>query len=224
MFEDEIQLERRSSFMSLILLFSLVAVIVGLVAYVVMDIRAKKDLTAAEAGNVAVAALHAQGPAFVHFHGGTVMPSVDEKPRDPHYRLLQDAGIVNVGKVVGGGLHVTLTPKGESLVTSLPGYKTWKNTDGSVSYTVPLAERQLVQISRVTMTDVNHAVVEYSWKWVPNAVGNFFDASGPLVKKFNTWDRATLIDKYGADFFSGNPTRANLSVMRTRQGWQIATE
>ena len=52
MFEDEIQLERRSSFMSLILLFSLVAVIVGLVAYVVMDIRAKKDLTAAEAGNV----------------------------------------------------------------------------------------------------------------------------------------------------------------------------
>ena len=83
MFEDEIQLERRSSFMSLILLFSLVAVIVGLVAYVVMDIRAKKDLTAAEAGNVAVAALHAQGPATVHFHGGTVTPSVDEKPRDP---------------------------------------------------------------------------------------------------------------------------------------------
>ena len=34
----------------------------------------------------------------------------------------------------------------------------------------------------------------------PGVMGEFLDASGPLVKSFNTWDRGTLIDKFNAKF------------------------
>ena len=40
--------------------------------------------------------------------------------------------------------------------------------------------------------------------------GDLFDAAGPAVKAFNTWDRSTLIDKYGANFYHDPaPTRVN---------------
>ena len=51
-----------------------------------------------------------------------------------------------------------------------------------------------------------------------------FDAAGGQVKVFNTWDRATLIEKYGADFYHGDPTRATVNLVRTDKGWKIATE
>jgi hypothetical protein len=152
------------------------------------------------------------------------MPSVDEKPRDPHYRLLEKIGVVKTAKTSGGGTMVTVTPLGERLTASIPGFKKWKNADGTTSYAIPVAERQLVDVSKITMNGVNDAIVEYTWKWVPNKLGDDFDAAGSLVKSFNTWDRATLIDKYGADFYHGDPTRASVNLVRTDKGWKIATE
>jgi hypothetical protein len=168
--------------------------------------------------------LKSEGPATAHFHAGLVMPSVDEKPRDPHYRLLEKAGVVKTAKTSGGGTMVTLTPLGERMAASIPGFKKWKNTDGTTSYAFPLAERQLVEVSKVTMNGVNDALVEYTWKWVPNQLGDDFDAAGSLVKSFNTWDRATLIEKYGADFFHADPKRANVNLARRDKGWRVATE
>ncbi|HLK32558.1 MAG TPA: hypothetical protein VKT29_05670, partial [Terriglobales bacterium] len=184
----------------------------------------RQPMTAKEATGVVQSILTSQGPAVTHFHGGLVMPSVDEKPRDPHYRLLEKAGVVKTAKAAGGGTMVSMTPLGDRIMTSIAGVKKWKNADGTTSFAVPLAQRQLVEISKVTMNGVNDAVVDYTWKWVPNQLGDDFDAAGDLVKSFNTWDRATLIDKYGADFYHGDPTKATVSLVRTDKGWKIATE
>lgn len=224
MFEEEVRLEKQSSILPLLLLLSLMAAVLGVVAYVVLEIRARQPLTAKEASGVVERVLKAQAPAVAHFHGGLVMPSVDEKPRDPHYRLLEKAGVVKTGKAAGGGTMVKVTPTGERLASSIPGFKKWKNADGTISYAIPLAERQLVAISKVTMNGVNNAVVEYTWKWIPNQLGDDFDAAGNMVKAFNTWDRATLIEKYGADFYHGDPTRAGVNLVRTDKGWKVATE
>ena len=55
------------------------------------------------------------------------------------------------------------------------------------------------------MSGVNYVTIEYTWKWVPNQMGDLFDAGGSLVKGFNLWDRETLINKYEADFYNGKP-------------------
>ena len=224
LFEAEVKLEKQSSILPLLLLLSLMAAVLGVVAYVVLEIRARQPLSSTEASTVVKSILQAQGPATTHFHAGLVMPSVDEKPRDPHYRLLEKVGIVKTAKTSGGGTMVTVTPLGERLATSISGFKKWKNADGTTSYAIPVAERQLVDVSKITMNGVNDAIVEYTWKWVPNKLGDDFDAAGSLVKSFNTWDRATLIDKYGADFYHGDPTRASVNLVRTDKGWKVATE
>ena len=224
LFEAEVKMEKQSTVLPLLLLLSLMAAVLGVVAYVVLEIRARQPLSTKEASSVVESILKAQGPAVTHFHAGLVMPSVDEKPRDPHYRLLEKAGLVKTSKAAGGGTMVTLTPAGERLATSIPGFKKWKNADKTTSYAIPLAEHQLVEISKVTMNGVNDAVVQYTWRWVPNQLGDDFDAAGQQVKSFNTWDRATLIEKYGADFYHGDPTRASVNLVRTDKGWKIATE
>ena len=223
-FEAEIKMEKRSSILPLLLLLSLMAAVLGVVAYVVLEVRARQPLSSKEAEPVVRNILQAQGPAIIHFHAGLVMPSVDEKPRDPHYRLLEKIGAVRTAKAAGGGTMVRLTPAAEQLFNSISGVKKWKNADGTTSYAIPLAQRQLVAISKITMNGVNNAVVEYTWKWVPNQLGDDFDAGGERVRSFNTWDRATLIEKYGADFYHGDPARASVSLMRGDKGWKIATE
>src|SRR5690348_1705757 len=159
LFEAEVKMEKQSSILPLLLLLSLMAAVLGVVAYVVLEIRARQPLSTKQAASVVESIIKAQGPAITHFHAGLVMPSVDEKPRDPHYRLLEKAGLVKTAKTTGGGTMVTLTPLGQRLATSISGFKKWKNTDGTTSYAIPLADRQLVEISSVTMSGVNDAAV-----------------------------------------------------------------
>ena len=61
-------------------------------------------------------------------------------------------------------------------------------------------------------------------KFAKLPLGNLFDASGTMVKSFNTWDRSTLIQKYAANFYHGDATRVSLSLVKGDNGWQIATE
>ena len=75
-----------------------------------------------------------------------------------------------------------------------------------------------------TMANPSHAIVEFTWKWEPNQLGEAFDASGPLVKSFNTWERGTLIQKYAADFYHANPVRTTVTLAKVGKGWQIAAE
>jgi hypothetical protein len=221
MFEAEVGSQRRSSFMPVLLLVCLVGAIASMVTYVVFQVREKTPLSAQQANAIVTAALQGPGPAIIHFRSGLVVSSVDEKTGDPNYRLLEKAGILKVAKAPHDAELISVTPGGEQLVAAIPGFKKWKDADGTFIYQVPLAQRQLVSITDIKMNGVNNAVVQYTWKWVPNQMGDLFDAGGTAVKSFNLWDRQTLINKYEAAFYHGDPTKSTLPLMRTDQGWKI---
>jgi hypothetical protein len=138
---------------------------------------------------------------------------------------LEKAGIVKLGKASQHGVPVALTSDGQKLLSEIPNVSQVKEKDGTDLYVVPLAERRLVDISKITMNSPTRATIIYSWKWEPNRLGNLFDASGSLVKSFNTWDRSTLIDKYGANFYHGDPTKVQIVLTKPDNGpWQPFVE
>ena len=224
MFEAEVAMERRSSFAPLILMMCLVAAIVGLAGYVILQVRERTPLSAEQANRIVVAKLQGSGPAIIHFRTGLVKPSTDEKPGDPNYRLLEKAGIVKLAKAAKGSVAVSITPDGERLITGLPGFKKSKEPDGTFLYQAPVAQRQFVSIAGVNMIGVNSATVDYNWKWVPNQLGDVFDAGGPMVKSFNMWERQTLINKYEADFYHGTSARSTLALVRNGKEWKIPAQ
>jgi hypothetical protein len=224
MFEDEIKMEEKSSgIIPLLLVLALAFAIIGGGAYLYFD--SKKALSPQEAATLVASILKAQGPATVHFHSGYVKPSVDEKPRDPHYRLLEYAGLLKLAPVKGkDAMQVTLTPVANATFMKIPDVIQKKELDGTTSYTVPLADRKLVQVSKVIMKAPQLAQVEYTWQWQPTKLGDIFDASGSLFAKLNTWDRSTLIQKYGADFYHAQPQTATIAFVRGQKGWKVYTE
>ncbi len=226
MFEQELEMEKsQSSVVPLLLIVCLLISVVGVAGYYLIQTRkviSKQDATA-----IVAVSLKEQGPATVRFRTGMIKASVDEKPHDPHYRLLEKAGIIKVGKDTGTYGQITpvmITPQGERLLAELTDVSKVNDKDGTVSYVVPLAQRQLVEIAKVTMNSPSRASVEFVWKWEPNKLGNLFDASGSMVKGFNTWDRATLIQKYGANFYHSDPTRVVIALVKGSSGWQINNE
>lgn len=74
------------------------------------------------------------------------------------------------------------------------------------------------------MTGMGRATAEFTWGWDPNEVGEMLDASGSLVKSFNTWDRGTLIDKYGVKFYHDAPTKAVIAFVRGDGEWKVSSE
>jgi len=222
MFEAEVEMERRSSFLPLVLMMCLVTAIVGLAAYVLLQVRERMPLSTQQASGIVT--LQGPGPAIIHFRTGLVKHSTDVKPGDPNYRLLEKAGIVKLAKALRGSVLVSITPEGERLMTGLPGFTKSKEADGAFSYQAPLAQRQFVSIVGVNMNGGNNAIVEYNWKWVPNQLGDVFDAGGPLVKSFNLWERQTLINKYEADFYRGNPTKSTIALVRNGREWKISAQ
>ena len=223
MFEQEIEMEKHySSVVPLLLVGALVVATVSVTLYYL--IQSRQTLTTQEDTNLAVEVLKAQGPATVKFHTGAVVPSMDDKPGDPHYRLLEKAGVVKLEKTKGRTAPVALTPKGEGLLKQISGVKQFNEKDGTEAYVVPLAERKLLTVSNVTMTSAGRARVQFTWKWETNVLGESFDASGPALKAFNTWDRATLIQKYGAAFYHEAPKTVVIAAVKTDKGWQLASE
>jgi len=219
MFEAEVEMERRSSFLPLVLMVCLLVLIVGTVGYVVYQVRSKTPLNAEQATPIIAAALQRLGPATIHFSVG-VVPA--EEAIEPNYKLLQKAGIVKLAKPAKGTVTVALTPEGETLLNGIPGFKKSEPKDSSFSCQAPVAQRQLLGIAGVEMNG-DRATVAYNWKWLPNALGDTFDAGGPLVKSFGMWERQTLINKYQADFYHGDPTRSTLTLVRQDKGWKLPT-
>ena len=223
MFEQELELEKKTStVVPLLLIVVLILSIVGVAVYYLLQSR--QVLSQGDAQQVVVASLKNMGPVTIHFETGLVKASVEEKPRDPNYRLLEKAGLITLGKDKDWKTPVALTAKGRDLFANIPGVSKSKDKDGADIYVVPIAERKFAGISKITMTGTGRATVEYLWKWETNQLGELFDASGPLVKGFNTWDRATLISKYGANFYHAEPTRVGLALVKGDKGWQIAVE
>jgi hypothetical protein len=224
MFEQEIEMEQRqSSVVPLLLIILMIVAFVGVAAYYV--VQNQKVLPVSEASSLITKSLKETGPVPIQFRTGMVIASVAERPHGPNYRLLEKAGLLNVGKDKGRATPVTLTAEGRKLMADLPGVSKTKDAkDGTDIYTVPVAERVLSGTPQIKMLGMGRAKAEFAWAWAPNQVGEFLDASGPLVKSFSTWDRGTLIDKFNAKFYHGEPTKAVLYFARGDKGWQIAAE
>jgi hypothetical protein len=220
MFEQELELEKHeSSVVPLLMVVALITVIVGVAGYYLWENQ--QVVSTYEASSLAMAALNAQGPAVIRFHTGVITPSVDLKPRDPNYRLLDKAGLLKLGRDKGRSTPVVLTSVGETRLREIGGVHKMREKDGTDSYLVPIAERRLLAVDKVTMINPQRAIVEFSWKWDPNSLGDVFDASGPLVKSFSSWERAMLIDKYGANFYHGEAKEAVITVAKSDHGWGI---
>jgi hypothetical protein len=95
MFEAEVEMERRSSVLPLLLMMCLVVAIVGLAGYVILQVRGT-PLSAQKASVIVTAALQQRAPTVIHFRTGPVKPSGDDQLDGPNYRLLEKAGIVKV--------------------------------------------------------------------------------------------------------------------------------
>jgi hypothetical protein len=223
MFEQELAMEKKgSSIIPLLLIVGLIVGIVGVSLYFVIESR--RVLSTAEATPIVVALMAGQKPATLHFETGNIKADGSEKLREPHYRLLETEGYLKIGKPSGSKTPVSLTPQGQAFLAEIAGVKQSKNKDGNDEYAVPLGQRKLVEVSKVTMESANKAVIEYSWKWEPTKAGDLLDAAGPAVKQFNTWDRSTLIDKYGAAFYHGEPTKVAMTVVKNYYGWKVSNE
>lgn len=220
MFEAELEMERKSSSFGPVLFIALlVGVIAGGIFYVVHETR--KAMTEPEATQLVNAILKSKGAATLHFRTGYVVQNVEEKPFDPHYKLLEKAGLIKTAKK-GIGLQVVLTPAGEQVLGSIKGVSRTKRSEGGEAIVVPLAERKLVAITKLNVVTPSKAVVDYTWKWDPNKLGDVFDASSKLVETFNVWDRQTLIKDYGVDFYHADPKPEEFTFLRGNTGWSIA--
>ena len=224
LFAAEIEMQgRNSSFLPIVLILGLLFVVGGTVFYVVKG--ARDVLTVPVATSTVTQILNSEATASVRFSSGTVVASVNEKPFDPQYKLLAKAGIVVTKPKGSTALIVNLTAPGEQLLAAINGVQKDKKSDGTTSYKVPLATRQLVSIDKVTMIKPHLATVDYTWKWEANRLGKEFDASGSLVQSFTTWDRATLIKSYGVDFYSGAPAKASIILVEGNNGtWKPYVE
>lgn len=217
LFAAEIEMEEKSgNFMPLVLILGLVIVVGGTIFYFVKG--AREVLSVPVATTAVNQIMAAQSPSTVRFSTGTVVSNMNEKPLDPHYKLLAKAGIVTTKPKGYNSLIVALNPAGEKLFSQIGGVQKVTNPDKTVTYIVPLAERKLVEVNKVTMIKPHLAQVDYTWKWVPNRLGQEFDASGSLVKSFSTWDRSTLIKSYGVDFYGAAPTKASIVLMEGNDG------
>ena len=224
MFEQEVEMEQRqSSVVPLLLIIAMIMAFVGVAGYYVVQNR--KVLPVTEASSLIASWLKQDGPVTIQFKVGSVVASVEDRPHDANYRLLEKAGLIKIGKDKGRITPIAMTAEGTKLFTEILGVTQAKDPkDGTTAYVVPVAVRTLVGTPNVTMTGMGRATAEFTWGWEPNRMGEMLDASGPLVKSFNTWDRGTLIDKYGVKFYHGAPTKAVVAFVRGDNGWKVSAE
>jgi hypothetical protein len=222
MFEQEMQMEKRqSTIIPLLLIVVLIVGVVGVAVYFLAENR--KVLTPAEATPVIQRTLDNQAPATVHFRTGTISADSSEDPSRPHYRLLEKAGYITIGKAVKGNIPVSLTPQGQAFLDGIAGVEHVRK-DGNDDYIIPLAYRKFIQVGKITMQPPGNAVVEYTWKWEPTKGGDLFDAEGPMVQSFGTYERAMLIERYGANTYHAGPSTVAVLVVQGDKGWEVNTK
>lgn len=223
LFQEELELEKKEGrgLGPMIIIIFMVAAVVGVVGWLIHQQmqQLKPELATQFVGK----SLQARGPATVSFHTGTLPADMTEGPSQPHYALLEKAGVLKVTRPKKGPVTVQLTPEGEKLIAGIDGVKkvTEKQT---TAYTVPLATRKLLGVDNIKKVTAQKFEVSYRWQWAPNELGNKFDAGGDLVKSFPAYARSVLINKHGADRYHDPPTKETIFVVKEDAGWRITTE
>jgi hypothetical protein len=120
MFEQELEMEQRqSSVVPLLLIIAMILAFVGVAAYYI--VQNQRVLPTAVAGNLIAASLKKDGPVTIQIRTGNVVGSVQDRPHDPNYRLLEKAGLIKIGKDRGRVTPIILTPAGQRLLAEIPG-------------------------------------------------------------------------------------------------------
>jgi hypothetical protein len=226
LFAAEIAMEKKG--LNLFPVFLILALVVVLGGFIFYFVRSATEVLTVPVATTAIGdILKAQPPPAVHFSTGTVDPSIGGGP-ELNYKLLEKAGVIAITAPKAKGsysLTVNMTGPGETLLNSIDGVTKAKNSGGTTTYTVPLAVRHLVSVDKVTMVKPHLAQVAYTWRLVPNRLGQDFDASGSLVQGFSSWERTNLIRSYGVDFYGAGPTKASIVLMESDNGvWKPYTE
>lgn len=187
-------------------------------------LESDKVLSVEQATQLVTSALNAQGPSTVRFHTGQVKDRPGESPRDARYRLLEQAGVLNIGAFAGSRTPVALTDRGSEILSEIPGVKRSEEPDGSERYGVPLAVPRLVNIANIQMEGADRATVEYTWQWQPNTLGESFDRLGPAMMLMSAQDRLELANRFEARDYHAVPKSEVIRVTKSAHGWQIAPQ
>jgi hypothetical protein len=224
MFEEELKMEsdQGSNWIPYLAVAALLAVLLGTVVYFVMFTH--QTLTPEQATTAVTAAL--KGPAVTTFKTGKIAYSQSENVTGANYKLLQKHGYLTTTKSKNGDGTAKLTPAGEKLLASIPGVTKEADKDGSTTYKVPLATRKLVNIDNIAKISPTRFQVTYTWAWVTNPLGDYFDIASDSIQKsgFTAWEKQSLIDKYGATFFHKDQKKVTVPVVKTGKGWQVSEE
>ncbi len=205
MFEDEIKMEEKSSnVVPLLAALGLVIAIGATLTYFIME--SKRTVSEAEALQAATEALKAQGPVTVHFEVGQIGRGTPEDPFGPHYKILQKIGVLKPAKPTAKGIDSALTPDGKKLLEQC-GATPEKGSDGTDAYTVPLAQRKLIKITKIEMPHPGRANIEFQWNWEPTPMGQYFDVGSPQFASMSLYERSVLIEKYGADYYKDSKVK-----------------
>src|SRR6185312_4244106 len=111
LFAAEIEMEKKSSNLFPIFFVTLLVLVVGGTIYYFVK-GANAVLTPPVATDAVNAILNGQGPAEIRFSTGLITSNVNEKPMDPHYPLLSQAGILETKKKSWNSITSALTPAG----------------------------------------------------------------------------------------------------------------
>ena len=124
--------EKSSSVLPLMFVAGLILVVGGAIYFFVRGANAK--LTTPVATTAINEILKSQPPAEIKFTTGTVTSSVNEKPLDPHYKLLAKTGVLVTKPKSWNSIISTLTPAGEKMLSNIDGVEKATNKDGTVTY------------------------------------------------------------------------------------------
>jgi hypothetical protein len=225
MFEQEIEMEQKEGrgIGAVFMIIAMIGMLVGGIGFVVY--QSTRTLKPEDAAQLVTASIKLQPPTEIKFHAGRLQASMNDSLDRPHYKLLSEAGLITIQKdKKTSTAQINLTADGEKTITSIPEFQKKSESDGTVAYAVPLAIRKFIKIENITKLAANRFQVEYTWGWEPNKLGEAFDISGKYIQGFNTWDRSQLIDKYGANYYHAEPTKATILVVKGAEGWTIAHE
>jgi hypothetical protein len=219
MFEQEIEMEKKegSAFGPVLIILVLVGLFVGSLGVVIF--QSKQTLKPEEATAAVDKRLTASAPITVSFHTGMVSYAATDNPSSPQYKLLENAGILKLGKAKGHAAQVDLTPAGKEFLASLPNVQTLQDKDHTTLYVLPLASRKLVSVDKIIKLSHQKFQIQYRWAWQTTKAGEMFDIDGKLVQSLPSYDRSVLINQHGANYYHGAPGVASMLLAKGDTGW-----